>query len=236
MMRICYKLTDPDGYTRRGQPGETRWLPAAGQTVAPAGVGRDPGGPGVIHAYASPEEAALYDPVHARYGPGARAIRVEVAEADLGDNGLQLWTPHPVVVPAQDSGALPDIPGQERVAWALCFAPHPATRSWAVRWLSGDPQAHTLAGVAAAIAVVPVTELSRASVRAAVVLAAGDAQAAPELAAFSVAMAVMSAWVLGGAPASNLQDAIRSRSLAALARGRAILRGERPAEEYDADR
>ena len=58
----CYKLTDADGYTRRGYYNETLW----GEGVTHTAKG-DGGlcSSGVIHAYESPELALFMNPAHA---------------------------------------------------------------------------------------------------------------------------------------------------------------------------
>ena len=50
-MTTLYKLTDRDGYTRRGDTGETLWVP--GRSLTTDGGG-NLCGPGFIHAYTDP--------------------------------------------------------------------------------------------------------------------------------------------------------------------------------------
>ena len=138
-----YKLTDAAGFTRRGKDGETAW--SVGATVAPAGKGSEPCGPGVLHFYGSPEEAMLYDPIHGDYTPNARLFEIEVGVAET--DGLKWWTAAPVKV--LDEVKLPNITTEKRVAWAICLAPHPSTRDWAIGWLSGRDRSADAAWAAA---------------------------------------------------------------------------------------
>jgi hypothetical protein len=58
----CYKLTDADGYTRRGYYNETLW----GEGITHTAMGnRGLCSSGVIHAYESPELALFLNPIHA---------------------------------------------------------------------------------------------------------------------------------------------------------------------------
>ena len=128
---IAYKLTGADGYTRRGQAGETLW--EVDSTVKPQGEGTGPCGPGVLHLYASPEEAVLYNPIHANIGL-PRLFLVEAAGI-AGDDGLKQWTTGSVQVVEELD--MPEITTEERVAFAICISPHVSTREWAVGWLLG---------------------------------------------------------------------------------------------------
>ena len=124
---ILIKLTDCNGRTRHGLPGKTRW--AVGDAVAPTGVGDGgPCGPGALHFYQSVSEAVLYNPIHGGYGAGVRAFECDGELA--GDDGLKVWATTPVRVLREVS--LPAVTLEQRVAWAICLAPHPATRKWAI--------------------------------------------------------------------------------------------------------
>mgnify|MGYP001604888074 CR=1 FL=1 len=140
----AYKLTNTGGYTQQGKVSETYW--SVGETVRPQGTGTGPCGPGVLHLYASPEEAVLYDLIHGRYTqmPGVRCFHVEAEIA--GDDGLKQWTTEPVIV--VEEMPLPEITTTERVAWAICLAPHPSTRDWAVAWLAGTDRSWAAAAAA----------------------------------------------------------------------------------------
>lgn len=129
---IGYKLTDADGYTRRGKSGETLWK--VGAKIAPQGVYRgEPCGSGCLHFYGTPEEATLYDPIHAMFGFTARLFRIEVQNAET--DGLKWWTAQSVCV--IEELPLPEISAKTLIAWGICITPHRDTRDWAVGWLSG---------------------------------------------------------------------------------------------------
>src|SRR3990167_1730010 len=126
------KLTDAQSYTRRGRSGETLWTP--GVAIAPRGSGTSPCGPGVIHAYADPLQAALCDPIHGVYGPTALAYTVTApAEDAWRTDDLKCWTTQPVTL--GELTTLPSLSVEDRIAWAIVLTPHADTRSWAVRWL-----------------------------------------------------------------------------------------------------
>ena len=61
MTQTLYKLTDADGYTRRGEPGKTLWEPGVWHEA--------PGGAlcsaGVLHAYEDARVAILMNPIQA---------------------------------------------------------------------------------------------------------------------------------------------------------------------------
>jgi hypothetical protein len=87
----CYKLTDSDGYTRRGETNETLW----GEGVTHTAAGR--GGlctDGVIHAYASHELALFMNPNHANIAdPMAWECEgVELVEDDGTKQGYKTLT------------------------------------------------------------------------------------------------------------------------------------------------
>jgi len=175
-----YKLTNADAFTLRGKDGETAW--SVGATVAPTGKGSEPCGPGVLHFYGSPEEAMLYDPIHGDYTPNARLLEIEVGVAET--DGLKWWTAAPVKV--LDEVKLPNITTEKRVAWAICLAPHPSTRDWAIGWLSGRDRSADAAWAAARAA--------EAAREAAARAAAVDKNAFPRrsLAALTRARAILS--------------------------------------------
>ena len=60
---IYYKLTNQDGYTRRGEKGETKWKPGVWQKSL-SGRGTLCG-PGWYHFYYSPDLSVLLNPIHA---------------------------------------------------------------------------------------------------------------------------------------------------------------------------
>jgi hypothetical protein len=60
---ILYKLTDKDGYTRRGRTGETLWGPGVSHTAT--GDEAELCTDGVIHAYTDPWLGLFLNPIHA---------------------------------------------------------------------------------------------------------------------------------------------------------------------------
>ena len=70
---ILYKLTDKDGYTRRGQLGETLWGPGVSRTAT--GDKAELCTDGVIHAYTNPWLGLFLNPIHANIKQAARAAR-----------------------------------------------------------------------------------------------------------------------------------------------------------------
>ena len=140
-MGIAYKLTDADGYTRRGEPGETRWI--VGETVRPTGKGYDHCGPGVLHGYISPEVAVFGNPFHADI-VNPRLFEVE-SDAPWETDGLKRWTTGACRVVRELPLPLPTVTIDALVAWAICLSPHKRTRTWAVGWLAGKDRSATSA-------------------------------------------------------------------------------------------
>lgn len=68
-MAKLYKLTDENGWTRRGFENETKWEVGKWNTVAEGGKGKELCGPDCIHAYENPWLAVLLNPHHAHYDP-----------------------------------------------------------------------------------------------------------------------------------------------------------------------
>ena len=227
-MRQMIKLTDARGYTRRGLTGETHWV--EGETVRPTGTPARPiqvshCGPGVIHCYATALEAVLYDPIHAAYLPSGRAVSVTVDAARVWTDGLKWWTDAPVTVGAPVT--LPAVTLTERVAWAIVLAPHPATRTWAIEWLSGRDRTAVGAWMAQVGAAMAAEAAAMAAAAEAAMAAEAAAMAAAAAEAAEAAEAAKAAAAAGGC-------VIFGRSLAAWDRAQAILAGTYPAEQYDA--
>ena len=139
-MRLI-KLTDADGYTQRGKPGETLWLPPGMRP--PRLDGTKLCQAGVYHAYCSPEQAALMDPIHGCYLPNAR---VWWAEGEVvAEDSDKLGCAELVLV---ESAELPELSAAVRVRAAIYCARAllepgaiPAWDAWAARWLAGERDA-----------------------------------------------------------------------------------------------
>jgi len=142
----------------------------------------------VLHAYVSPEIAVFANPIHANIRD-PRCLRVE-ADEEWENDGLKRWTTGACQVLGEVP--LPVIATEERVAWAIVLAPHPATRDWAVGWLSGTDRSETAARAAE-----------------------------------------WAAWADAAAEAAWADAAAEDRLAPLLARARAILAGEFPAERFD---
>jgi hypothetical protein len=224
--RIAYKLTDQDGYTRRGFQGETLWLPV-GKIVKPTGRGSEPCGPGVLHAYISPEVAVLMNPIHANI----RNPRILKVTSDVAwwTNGGKRWTQGECTV--LQEVAVPEISLELRVAFAICAAALKSTKKWAIKWLSREDRSfasamETARAAAACVAATWEMEAARA------------AGAAAALASEAVEAAATRAEVARAADAAAAMETDKERFEARLPkileRAQAILRGEYPAEQYDA--
>lgn len=217
-MGISYKLVDRDGFSRHGLPGETQWLPI-GSTVHPTGYGTEECGPGVLHAYATPEIGVLMNPFHVDIS-SPRCLRVgNVDDGWWQSNGVMRWTTSPVIV--LEEIEVPRFELEELVAWAIVIAPHPATREWAIRWLSGEDRTADAAD-----------EISRRDI---FPVPSGNYAACAAL-----AMETSTRWKTefhAAHTASNTEAPYPTqkevRLMVALARARAILAGKFPADRFD---
>ena len=72
---IKYKLVDKDGYTQRGEAGETYWLD--GTKKVAIGTGKELCTKDVIHYYDDPLLAVLFNPIHANI-TSPRLIEIEI--------------------------------------------------------------------------------------------------------------------------------------------------------------
>lgn len=217
-MSVAYKLVDRGGYSRRGQVGETSWLPV-GTVARPTGKGTGPCGPGVLHAYVSPEVAAFGNFIHGAID-NPRCLRVEiVGEGAWETDGLKRWTTSPLRV--VEEVPVPALTTTERVAWAICIAPHVSTKEWAIRWLSGEDRSKKAAWAAWEAAANAWEAAKAAAERGKAEAAASAAEAAAGEAA--------------EATAANAAEAAAEERylLPALRRARAILARTFPAERYD---
>jgi hypothetical protein len=143
-----YKLTDSEGYTRRGERNETKW----GVGVTHRATGR--GGlctSGVIHAYEHPLLASFMNPIHADVkNPILWHAEGEVThrEGQLKCGVRELTTLH--------KARLPKITQEQRVRISIYCAltqyNDPAFVKWANDWLSGKDRSKEAAWAAAAAA------------------------------------------------------------------------------------
>ena len=253
VMKKAYKLTDSKGFTQRRRAGETLWK--VGTTVVPTGSGNGPCGPGVLHAYISPEVAVLGNPIHAEI-QDPRLFRVE-AEHWTTD-GLKRWTTKPVNV--LEELPIPVLTVGERVAWVICLIPSIVTRDWAVSWLSGADRSWNAAtrtaeeaeaAARASLRAWPskskehtaIVEAEKAALWAAAAAARAAMWAAPlrtaplwETASVAAAAALAASLAASASIATGLvtSTAAETRLDQMLLRARAILAGTYPADQYDA--
>lgn len=245
---VAYKLVTQCYYTRPRDYGETLWWPV-GVTVAPIGAGSGPCTPGVFHGYISPEVAVLGNPAHADYWD-PRLLRI-ASTLPWYTNGLMRWTHGNCTV--LEELPLPKLSLDELVAWAIVLAPHTATRAWAVAWLSGDDRSVRSAHVARAIGTSEAESFAACAAERAAwlsTMAAGapeEVRALPggqieDLAARTAKAAALSAalaaqWAGQLVDVKALEDGVlaewEGRLMAKLARARAILAGDFPAERFD---
>jgi hypothetical protein len=141
----CYKLTDKDGYTRRGETNETLW----GEGVTHTATGT--GGlctNGVIHAYASPELALLMNPIHANIRDPLvwECEGTDLVEDDGTKQGYRTLTTNKrvqVVIPTTE----------QRITFGILCAKQVCTDEawieWANKWLDGSDRTADAADAAA---------------------------------------------------------------------------------------
>jgi hypothetical protein len=188
-----YKLTDQDGYTRRGEKNECLW----GEGVSHSGTGEgDLCGPGYIHAYTDPLLAVLLNPIHA----ALRLPRLWEAEGEVAKDGHGLKVGC-VTLTTTRAIALPVITTEQRVRFAILCAKHvcknEAWNAWADGWLSGADRTARAAARAARAARATAARAARAAWSA----AARAAAAAEEREALSAAWAEV--WAATAATAAR---------------------------------
>ena len=144
---IKYKLTDQDGYTRRGLPNKTQWK--VGKTITIAGNGNRLCSADVIHFYDTPLIAVLLNPIHANIDdPLLWEVEVDgVVAYDGIKGGTKSLTPLRVL-------PLPAISITQRIRFAIfCtleFYYEENFVRWANKWLSGEDRSAAAAEAASA--------------------------------------------------------------------------------------
>jgi hypothetical protein len=132
-MTILYKLTDQDGYTRRGEWNECLW--AAGVSHSGTGEG-GLCGPGHVHAYESPLLAVLLNPIHA----GIANPRLWEAEGEIALRDGQLKCECVTLTTLREI-PVPVISCEQRMRFGILCAKavyaNNAWNNWADNWLSG---------------------------------------------------------------------------------------------------
>jgi hypothetical protein len=156
---IAYKLSDADGWTRRGLHGETQWIP--GSEVTPLRGDDTSREPWAIIAHASPEVALVHEEI---VDDTKRCHELEIVEGSWNYSEVMHWTQGRVRVLREVP--LPVLSRNECAAWAIVLALHPCTRAWAVRWLSGLDRSVEAAEEADAMAFVEITKANVVLLRA----------------------------------------------------------------------
>lgn len=145
--QTLYKLTDEDGWTRKGQSNACLWAPGALNTAQKEGTTLCTSE--MIHVYEHPLIGAFLDPIHGAYGAGARLWRCEgvvvAREGQLkaGVKALLCVEEATLVQPTRD----------QRIRFAILSAKQVCTDTawllWAKRWLSGEDRSEAAAAWAA---------------------------------------------------------------------------------------
>ena len=182
-----YKLTDQDGYTRKGESNETLW----GDNVTHTATGRDRVlcTDGVIHYYDSPEIAVFMNPAHAEIkNPICWEGRGRQVAWDTLKGGCKTFT-------TLRRCPLPEITTEQRteiaIRVALTVYEEPTFVMWAKNWLSGEDRTPENAAMATENAAN--TAWTATNVRHAARAAEGAAMAA-ESATMATENVVKAAW------------------------------------------
>ena len=162
-----YKLTDEDGYTRRGLQSETRWY--EGASIEAKEKGNTLCTPQVIHAYTSPLLAVLLNPTHSNINePLLWEAEGDVIAQDSTKVGVKRLTTLRQI-------ELPHITIEQKIKIAIYCALKIETNSWFVEWayawLDNTDRTKKTAVYLARAAYAPLMTASRASVMAAVWMA-----------------------------------------------------------------
>jgi len=175
-MLTVYKLTDQNGYTRRGQEGETLWGKQVTHTASVPGNALCTSQ--VIHAYRHPLLALLLNPVHAGIKSPQlwEALTPEIVAYDglkLGVKSLtttrKMFKKHPISAVQHVRFA---------IGCALSVYSEPNFVSWAHNWLDGTDRSVTAASAARAAAAVAAANTAGSAAANAAAAAAANAAAA----------------------------------------------------------
>ena len=146
-MTTLYKLTDKDGYTRRGEYNQCLW----GPNVSHSGTGRgDLCSEGYIHAYTSPFLAILLNPLHANFKESE--MRLWKAEGNIvkSDKGLKVGC---ITLTTIEEISKPNISATQKTIFAILCAKAVCKNTkwniWANEYLSGKDRSKNAAYAAA---------------------------------------------------------------------------------------
>ena len=141
---IRYKLTGQDMQTYGG----TQWVLGEPKAVPEADRSDEMCSSGVLHYYTSPEQAVLFNPIHADI-PSPRLFRVEI-DREVDCDGLKGCCHSMTLL---EELPLPVITTEQRAAFAIRCAlevyTDPAFVRWAEAWLSGEDRSADAARAAA---------------------------------------------------------------------------------------
>jgi hypothetical protein len=171
---IVYKLTDKDGYTRKGLTGEILWSVG---TVKTAGGEGDLCTVQWIHAYEHPILAVLHDPIHGDYGNSSRMWKCETDDGVIERDGqMKLGTTKLRIIKEMKK---PEVTLDQRVAYGIAcsfrFYVEESYVLWAERWLSGKDRSEKSANSAAGAAYLSAAEWAARAALAAVYAARAEA-------------------------------------------------------------
>ena len=143
-----YKLTTKDGYTRKGEVGETKW--DVGKWQKPLSGKGDLCDNGWYHFYHSPDLAVLLNPIHA-YIENPILWECECRGKSKDDKGLKIgWTEAKIVKKIK----LPKWTKNQKIAFGILCAKkvykNAEWNNWADNWLSGKDRTSETARAAAA--------------------------------------------------------------------------------------
>ena len=199
-----YKLTDRDGYTRRGMDGETKW--GEGVTHEAVGEGTELCTSGVIHYYDDPALALFTNPAHANLmDPLVWEAEITESAATDGLKGgaKRLTTLHILNVPKPTTEQCVGF----GILCSLELLQSGSYKKWANHWLDGTDRSVESAAVAeaAAAAARAATRAAEAeaAARAAEAAAARAATRAAEAAAEAAAKAAARAAAEAAAEAAS---------------------------------
>jgi hypothetical protein len=167
----------------------------------------------------------IMNPLHASI-PNPRILKV-TSDAAWKTDGTKRWTQGECTVLAKVE--VPAVSLEEKVAFAICVAPHPSTREFAVKWLTGEDRSY-----GSAWAAVDAAEVMDAAAWAAAWSATAAAEVREFAAATGEATATATAAEAAAKGAEGDQERFEARLPLVLERAEAILAGEYPAEQYDA--
>jgi len=148
-MKIRYKLSSQDKTTRNGYklPDNGFWFEAEDITSPPKPCTNT-----VLHHYADPHLALLFNPVHASI-ENPRLFEIEIDD-EIDTDGLKGWCRKQRIIRELP---IPEITTEQRVAFAICCAEPYGSASadwqkWATNWMSGTDRSSYAAYAAYAAA------------------------------------------------------------------------------------